>query len=343
MEKLKNKSMITGICLIVAVIAGLVYYFAASPKDITLPPGHIIEKDKDIRLSDLVKVLRKNDFNESDMNAYFAKEIINDYTVYFFKSLQWRFRSSPDLDSHYQDVCSYLKSQKPLIRNAEDMCAFYKKFTEYEMSLEKQIASWGAPGNAAQALVLLEKQQEFRRKFFGEDIADALFRAEVKSQEYSIRRTVIVNDRKLYGDVKLQMLYQLDQEMWGDEAEAIEKSSILNDPYNKYREKLVIYARDLSEMAPQAKDDFMRTTRREFFPEEVVKRFELLDAENELDKQKLATYYEREEEIVNDPDIPEKDRDQAIKDLQNQMFGKEGSLAFRRVEAIRKAGGGKAE
>jgi len=339
MNRLKYKKIIAACLLAAAIGVALAVYLWPSPRDLPIKTGCIIDKNRDIGLRELLKVIVKSDFSDADINRYFSKGVVNDYTIYFFKSLQWRFRSSANLDSHYEEVCGYLNSRKPPVKNTEALCELYKKFTEYEMGLEQAMKSWGNPRNAAEALAFLKKEQEYRRNFFGTDVADALFRSEIKSQEYSIRRSAIVNNSSLYGDVKMTMIADLNREMWGDEAEEIDKASIMSDPYNKYREKLVIYDRDLAEMRPEAKDDFISRTRKEFFPEEVVKKFEELDAEKELDKQKLAQYYEREKAIIDNPQIPEGDREKAIRNLQEEMFGKEGSLAFRRIEAIRKASG----
>jgi lipase chaperone LimK len=339
MELKNHKKIIAGGLLAAVFAALLAVYFWPTPKDVPINAGYIIDKNKDIGLKDLLKVIGKTDFSDAEINQYFSKGVINDYTICFFKSLQWRFRSSTDLDSHYDEVCGYLSSRRPPVRNADALCRLYKRFTESEMALEKAMKSWGSPRNATEAMAFLKKEQEYRRKFFGPDVADALFRAEIKSQEYSIRRSAIVNNSTLYGDAKMLMITDLNREMWGREAGEIDKATIKSEPYNKYREKLVIYNRDVAEMTPAVRDEFIRKTRKEFFSEEVVKKFEELDAEKEIDKQKLALYYQREKEILGDPSITEKDREQAIKSLQYELFGKEGAEAFKRIEAMRKTDG----
>lgn len=339
MELLKYKKTIAGGLIAAVITAVLAVYFWPSPRDVPINAGYIIDKNKDIGLKDLLRVIGKSDFTDGEINQYFSKGVINDYTICFFKSLQWRFRSSTDLDSHYEEVCGYLGSRRPPVRNADTLCELYKKFTEYEMGLEKSMKSWGNPRNATEAMAFLKKEQEYRRAFFGQDVADALFRAEIKSQEYSIRRAAVVNNSTLYGDAKMKMIADLNREMWGEEAGEIDKATITSEPYNKYREKLVIYNRDMAEMTPAAREDFIRATRKEFFSEEVVKKFEELEAETELDKQKLAQYYQREKEILANPGVAGKDREQEIKALQQEIFGKEGALAFKRIEAMRKASG----
>ncbi len=337
---LKYRKTIAGCCIAAVMAAGLALYFWRAPKEVPITAAYIIDKNKDINLRKLLKVVGKSEFSDSEINRYFSKGVVNDYTVNFFRSLQWRFRSSTDLNSHYRDVCGYLSSRKPPVKHAEELCELYKLFTEYEMGLDERMTSYGNPRNSTEALALLRKEQDFRRTFFGADMADALFRAEIKSQEYSIRRAAIVNNSTLYGDVKMSMIADLNAEMWGSEADELDKASIMSDPYNKYREKLVIYDKDMREMTPEAKADFIHATRKEFFSEEVVKRFEELDAEKVLDKDKLAEYYGREKAITGNPALSDEDREQAVRDLQVEMFGKEGSMAFRRMEALRRQGGG---
>jgi lipase chaperone LimK len=336
MELLKYKKTIAGVLLAAVIAVFLAAYFWPSPHDVPINAGYIIDKNKDIGLKALLKVVGKSDFSDTEINQYFSKGVVNDYTISFFKSLQWRFRSSTDLDSHYDEVCGYLSSRKPPVKNAEALCELYKKFTESEMELEKAMKSWGNPRNATEAMAFLKKEQEYHRSFFGPDLADALFRVEIKSQEYSIRRSAIVNNSTLYGDAKMLMIADLNREMWGKEANEIDRAAMGSEPYNKYREKLVIYNRDMAEMTPLARDAFIFKTRKEFFSEEVVKKFEELDAEKEIDTQKLALYYQREKAILGDPAISDKDREQAIKNLQVEMFGKEGSQAFKKIEAMRR-------
>ena len=339
MERLKHPKVIAVCLLAVAAAVALGVYFWPAPRDVPIDAGYIIDRNRDIGLGALLKVIGKSDFSDAEINRYFSKGVVNDYTVCFFKSLQWRFRSSTDLDSHYDEVCRYLHSRRPRVKNADALCGLYRKFTEYEMGLEKTMKSWGSPRSAAEALAFLKREQEYRRTFFGTEVADALFRAEIKSQEYSIRRSAVVNNSTLYGDVKMRMIDALNREMWGDEADGIDRATIAGEPYNRYREKLVIYDRDLAEMTAGERADFIRRTRKEFFSEEVVKRFEELDAAKELDKQKLSEYYRREKEIMGVPGKSPESRDRAIRQLQVEIFGREGAQAFRRMEDLHRAGG----
>lgn len=336
--KLKNKIFI-GIGFFFLVMIGMAVYVRLLPKDTyqPLPAAHIIQKNNDPSLAQVVKSIGKTEFTDQDIRESFSKDIVNRDTINFFKSLQTRFSQSTDFESHYSEVCNYIRSKYPDGGKAERLCALYRKFTEYEVDLEDQLNSDGPPETAADALEFLKKQQDYRREYFGEEAADELYGAEVKAQEYSIRRSAIVKDTDLYGDAKMQMIKDLNREMWGDESDMLEQSTILNEPFNKYQESLAIYEKDMSEMNPAEKEEFIRKKQGDFFPEETVEKFRQLDAEKELEEEKIEEYCQREQEILNNPDIPEKGRDQKIRDLQAEIFGKEGASAFRRIQALEEA------
>ena len=57
-------------------------------------------------------------------------------------------------------------------------------------------------------------------------------------------------------------------------------------------------------------------------------------AEEEMIKEQ---YFTREKEILNDPDLSEKEREKRIRELQDATFGEEAD-AFRRGQAIEKGG-----
>ena len=182
----------------------------------------------------------------------------------------------------------------------------------------------------------LRKVQEFRRDFFGEDIADVLFAAEVKTQEYSIRRSAIVNDPELYGSEKLAMLEDLNKSMWGDEADQVDSLTIMNDNYNKYQVSKRIYSKDMSEMSEEEKMKFDNMLRNKYFPPDVVAKFNEIDRQNEELKKKEDQYYALEQKIKNDQSLSEREKEKKLIEIQKEIFGKEGFDAFRRRDAIRK-------
>ncbi len=125
------------------------------------------------------------------------------------------------------------------------MFELYKRFLTYEKNLGETAKGWDPPRNPQEALNYLRKIQDYRRSFFGNDTADILFGAQVKHQEYNLRKQDIVNNRDLYGADKEKRIKKLREEMWGDEAGTIDNNL---RPYDHYREKLAVYDKDLGEL-----------------------------------------------------------------------------------------------
>lgn len=63
-----------------------------------------------------------------------------------------------------------------------------------------------------------------------------------------MRRGSIVNNNELYGVEKENSLKELTSDMWEENAEQVQS---VQTPYNKYREKLEIYSKDLNELGPE--------------------------------------------------------------------------------------------
>ena len=132
---------------------------------------------------------------------------------------------------------------------AEKLFAVYKTYMQYQMGLADKTKSWGTPSSPEDAIAFLHKLQDYRRDVFGKDAADALFGTSVKAEEYPIRRGMIVGDKELYGAEKEKRLKDLNKNMWGEEAEAVDAYA---KPYSKYQEKLQIYEKDLAELPSES-------------------------------------------------------------------------------------------
>lgn len=323
---------IAAIALIFVIIVDI--YISSHNNE--LPKEYIISDTTS--LSVLIDALGKINFSNEEAAKIFSKEIINPYTLNFLRELQWRFgKEDQTFESHFEKVCDYLKTNVQ-IEDSESLCELYKKYVEYEVSLEEKMGAFGPITNPKEALAALEKIQNYRRDFFGKDIADSLFAAEVKTQEYSIRRSAIVNDPELYGSEKLAMLEDLNESMWGNEADQVESLSIMNNNYNKYQESKQIYSKDMSQMGESEKIQFDTMLRNKYFPSDVVAKFNEIDRQNEELQKKEEQYYALEQQIINDSTISEHAKDEKIIELQKEIFGKEGWAAFKRRDAIKKGG-----
>jgi len=269
---------------------------------------------------------------ELDIRGIFGEGLINSYTTLkYFKHLEHLFRKSTTLGEHFDEVKKYLFAEFSE-EEARTLFDTYKNYLQCEMDLLEEFRNLTSARSTEEAIDTLKQIQNFRRDRLGVELADKLFGADVKAKEYAFRRADIVGDEALYGKAKEDLLKQLNEDMWGEDANAIEEHP--ND-YNRYKEKLIIYKKDLeqieSEEERQAKIKEYRT---EFFTPEVVKRLDDVDNQIAAEKQNETNYREKEKKILETTGLTEETKNKKIKNLQKEMFGEEAD-AFRRRETMR--------
>jgi lipase chaperone LimK len=189
------------------------------------------------------------------------------------------------------------------------------------------------PKTTEDAVDFLHKIQDYRREFFGRDVADVLFGASVKAEEYPMRRSAILGDKNIYGAEKEKKLKQLNEDMWGEEADKVDAYA---EPYIRYKEKLAMFEKDFSEMNEDEKQVQIRAIREEIFTKNQVKRLEDVDKVIADDKKKEDDYNASESEITSDPSLDKVEKEKRVQELQNQMFGEDAD-AFRRRLTIQRA------
>ncbi|MBI9092768.1 MAG: hypothetical protein JEZ12_26430 [Desulfobacterium sp.] len=256
-----------------------------------------------------------------------------DYTtIGFFRHLMSRFEKGKDPLAHLEQVLDYLLTMMPP-EEARALHGVYEKFMNCEVDLAAEIASWVRPHGHEAVLGHLRRMHDFRRYTLGEELADLLYGAEVKSREYAVRRSAIVADPGMYGIEKEAQVLELNQAMWGDEAGAVEA---VPKPYQRYREKLAMYERDLESLFPEEQEAMVREFRGSFFSADTVSRLEAVDRALAEDKKTEAAYTEAAATIQNDPDLSPAKREAAVSDLRESLFGK-AAEARRRREVMAKA------
>lgn len=329
---IKNRKIIITAFVILAV--GLIGYiiYTKQSKDV---PVNIVSSSKNIPVQDAKMFLKgfpAQTVNE-DPRKYFSKDIVNLYTVRFFKFIQSQIEFTTR-EQHLQTVKNYLYSVLDP-QKADEMFALYEKFLDYEIGLRDKTKSWSQPGTNDDLLRYLQTIHNYRREIFGTEAADAMWGAEVKAREYSIRKNGIMLDKNLYGAEKEKKIGVLKDEMWGADAASIEDPP-QSDPekFASYQEKQAIYQKDLQELPADQRQEKVREFRKEYFSAEQIARLEKVDEELEADKRKETDYYAREKEIMNDSSLNDDKKAEAIKELQNNVFGDEAD-AFRRRQNIR--------
>ena len=267
-----------------------------------------------------------------DLRKIFGEGLINSYTTFkYFKHLEHLFRKSTTLGEHFDEVKKYLFAEFSQTE-AQTLFETYKNYLQCEMDLMDAFRNLTSAKSTEEAIETLKQIQDFRRDRLGVELADKLFGADVKAKEYAFRRADIVGDKALYGKAKEDMLSQLNGDMWGEEANAIEEHP--ND-YNRFKEKLLIYEKDLAEIeSEEIRQAKIKEYRTDFFTPEVVKRLEKVDNQIMAEKQNKIDYREKEKKILDNTGLTEETKNQKIETLQSEMFGEEAD-AFRRRENMR--------
>lgn len=294
--------------------------------------GFVFDKSSNIKLKDIETYYRYVDFKEERARDYFKDSAVNPYTIKFFMFLSENFKEFDNEKDLFENVRKYLSSIMTADM-ADKLFDLYKKFVKYQLSLGDKSREWGMPKTVDETIDFLHKIQNYRREIFGRDVADILFGASVKAEEYPLRRGAILNDKNMYGAEKETRMNQLNEAMWGDEADQVDAYA---ETYIKYREKLAMYEKDLSEMSEEAKKAQIRTFREEIFTPDQVRSFEEVDKAIADNEQKEHNYRARESEIMNDSGLTTAEKENKVRELQNQMYGDE-SDALRRRLAIERA------
>ncbi len=292
---------------------------------------YIIDNKHEIKLKDIQAFRERANYHDENVRNYFVENIINAYTLNFLKSMDQRFKNSKDIADHLERARQYLYSVLPSSR-AGEMHALYKVYLNHLIDLAGKVRKPGLPWSADEVIADLQDVQRYRRAIFGKEIADVLFGPGVKAEEYTIRRSAIMNDKDLYGAEKEYRLKQLDRDMWGDEADSVGDNI---QSYTRYQEKLQIYQKDLSEMrSEEARQAKTQEFRREIFTPDQVRRLDEVDRTSADERKREEEYFASESAIKNDPGLSEQEKEARIRELQDETFGEEAD-AFRRRQAIK--------
>lgn len=325
---MKKKIIITALIILVVGIVGYIFY-ARQSSDV---PVNIISSSQKISIKD-IKMFLKGFPAESaseDPRKYFSKEIINLYTVRFFKFIQTQIEFT-NREEHLKAVKAYLYSVFDHDK-AGEMYALYEKFMDYEIGIHEKAKSWGEPKTADELLRYLRTVQDYRREIFGVEIADAIWGAEVMAAEYTIRKNKIKLDQTMYGAEKEKRINELKEDMLGADSASLEEPP-QSDPekFASYQEKQAIYQRDLQELSADQRLEKIKEFRKEYFSLDQIFRLEKVDAELEADNKKEADYYAQEKEIMNNHGIDAGKKAEAIRELQDNTFGEEAEEFRRRL------------
>lgn len=344
-----NKKKFLALMGIILVIAAGTWIFFKDRNN----TGYIFDKDDRVGMVDVHTLRRQVDFEGTNVkeagihssvgSAYSEKENEAELdlsggrgpmVLKYFRFLQSKFSSSSNIATHCSDIWKYLISVMPK-GEAERIFAAYRKYLDCEIELSNKLKDIRQPKNIDEVIAVLSKVQDFRRSMLGEEMADGLFGAEVKTREYALRRGSIVADKNMYGKEKENRIENLTSDMWSEDQDQVQS---VQPSYNRYREKMEIYSRDLIEMASD--DDRQAAIaefRKEFFTPDVVARLEETDRQIKSEKTAESQYRQKESEVMASASMGDDEKKEVIEGLQSRYFGDDAE-AFRRREAIRKGG-----
>jgi len=316
----KKNVLITAIIIILAIVAiNLVSKIFSSNS-----PEYISANSEEMSYADVRDYLKKVDFSGDKSREYFKDNLINKYTLKFFKYLQETFKDMT-YDQHIEAVRKYLYDSMDS-ESADKLLEIYKKFLDYENRIAAEISGIKDLETTDDFLNVLHRMRKMQIEIFGEKNADIIFGASLKSQEYPIRRAGIINDKSLYGKEKEEQIRKLNNEMWGNDGEELENN---RKPYTQYTEKLETYSKDLSEMDDENKFQKIKEFREKIFAPDIVQRLEEVDNLMEAEKQKELSYISAYSEITNNKDLSDKEKKEMIYNLQNKTFGEEADSVRR--------------
>lgn len=284
-----------------------------------------------ISYDDVKDYLRKIDFSRIRESGYLAGgKTVNRHTIRFFKYIQNMFRDK-NYDEHIAAVKEYLMSVMDE-GEAERLVEYYKKFLKYENEAAALISSEGRLDSAGDYLQLLAKIKKLQVNYFGIEDAEILFGAELKAQEYPVRRGSIMYDNSLYGKEKEARIAELNRDMWGGQADEIENS---RKPYVQYQDKLSIYDKDLKEMDAASRAVKIREFRENIFPPDVVARLDEVDRMLASEREQNNAYKSGRGKIDSDSTLSESEKSEKISALRNSIYGEQAE-AVKQIEEMDK-------
>ncbi len=111
-----------------------------------------------------------------------------------------------NLNEHLLSAEVFLSSQLDNPADVASLMSFYRRFTEFELAQAIEPAPlWQeAPQDMAAAVALNEAKQEYRRNYFGRDIADRVWGPSLNDANYHQRMLALVRDDDFGDDTALR-------------------------------------------------------------------------------------------------------------------------------------------
>lgn len=223
--------------------------------------SYIVDKDKRIALKN-TSVGDAAGMDEQPPKDEPAAQLVNRDTADYFRYLQTHFSAGATLQANTEAIRQHLMETLPK-EDAEKLFALYEKFVDFEFSVGEKTKDWKMPDNPTETLALIAKMQKLQQQTFGVQDADLLFGGELKTLEYTARRSGILNDRVAGGAEKEVLLKKLATDMFGPEGEKVDAKK---NPYNLFEEKLLVYKNDLDKLDAAGQEKLINELRAKYLP-----------------------------------------------------------------------------
>jgi len=181
----------------------------------------------------------------------------------YFRYLQTNIGEGRSPSEHTEAIQEHLLSTLSP-ETAGELIDLYEKFTNFERDAVTRAEEWDMPESADETLGLIGNMQAYQQEYFGPEMADSLFGAEMKVMEYNARRAIIINDSQVSASEKERLLDQLGAGMWGEEA--YREMNKNKDPYDILDEKLLVYGHELAALDPDTRKQEIQNMRDEILP-----------------------------------------------------------------------------
>lgn len=223
--------------------------------------SYVIDKNNRIPIQD-TSLNEQRAEPQALQKEYAATQLVNRATADYFRYLQTHFDMGSSLQANTEAIRQHLFATLPK-DDAEKLFALYQQFVDFELSIGEKTKGWTMPESPKEALELIAKMQKLQQQTFGEENADLLFGGELKTMEYTARRSGILNDRVASGLEKEALLNTLTKDMFGISGDKLDAKK---NPYNLFEEKLLVYKNDLDKLDPLEQEKLIKEFRVKYLP-----------------------------------------------------------------------------
>ncbi|MBF0204133.1 MAG: hypothetical protein HQK67_07415, partial [Desulfamplus sp.] len=235
----------------------------------------------------------------------------------YMHSLYFKYRNSKDINEFMENIRGELFRDFPN-ETATKLMNLYQKYIDCEVAIQEKMLHFETPKNEEDMLLIANEIFEFRKRQLGDELAERLFGSEYNMTRFKILSGKIYKDDALYGSEKESQLSQLSAEIFGDEGE-MRVSDKTGE--SLYQERLLLYKKDFDEMTEDEKKAKIREFREEYLPVEDINKIEAAESQVEAIARRDKNYNDSKNIILNDPNLDNKQKQEKIYLLQDQIYG----------------------